>query len=172
MVGYKDSLTEAMVWLGSLPDTIFLGQCVKYKGNAMFDTLKDIPEDKRLEMPVAEELQMGMSIGISLAGLTPISCYPRFDFLLLAMNQMVNHLDKISSMTCFRPKVIIRTMVGPTYPLNGGLQHTGDYTDAMKAMLKTIRVRTLFEPGIIPSAYEDAYWSDTSTLLIEYGERY
>ena len=38
---------------------------------------------------------MGMSIGLALNGYIPITCFPRFDFLILAFNQLVNHLDKI-----------------------------------------------------------------------------
>ena len=53
---------------------------------------------------------MGISTGLALSGYVPVTCYPRFDFLLLAMNQLVNHLDKIRVMSNneFQPKVIIR----------------------------------------------------------------
>ena len=65
-------------------------------------------------MPVMEDVQMGMSMGMAMNGLTPISCFPRFDFILLAMNQLINHLDKIQHMSKnqFCPRVIIRTAVG------------------------------------------------------------
>ena len=39
---------------------------------------------------------MGMAIGLSLSGFIPVCCYPRFDFFILALNQAVNHLDKIN----------------------------------------------------------------------------
>ena len=50
-----------------------------------------------IELPVAEEMQMGMSFGMSLDGTIPISIYPRWNFLLCAINQLVNHLDKKNS---------------------------------------------------------------------------
>ena len=50
-------------------------------------------------MPVFEDVQMGMATGLALLGFVPITCYPRFDFLILSMNQLVNHLDKIRIMS-------------------------------------------------------------------------
>ena len=91
---YKDELIRSMEWLSEKDNTIFLGQSVSYSGNAIFNTLKTLPEDKRIELPVFEEIQMGMSTGMALEGYVPISCYPRFDFLLRSMDALVNHLDK------------------------------------------------------------------------------
>ena len=45
-------------------------------------------------MPVFEDTQMGMTLGLALE-VFPVSCFPRFDFLVLGMNQLINHLDKI-----------------------------------------------------------------------------
>ena len=49
---------------------------------------------------------------------------------LLAVNQLVNHLDKFSLMTQnkFNPNVIIRTAIGSKKPLDGGSQHTQNHT--------------------------------------------
>ena len=117
-----------MNYLAKKKDTIFLGQSVKYSGNAIFNTLVGVPDKKKIETPVFEDVQMGISTGLAIAGFVPISCYPRFDFLILAMNQMVNHLDKIRLMSRgeMRPKVIIRTSIGSKKPLDGGPQHTQD----------------------------------------------
>ena len=39
---------------------------------------------------------MGISTGLTGNGYIPVSCYPRFDFLILAMNQLINHLIRCS----------------------------------------------------------------------------
>ena len=65
----------------------------------MTNTLKDVPNEKRLEMPVDEEMQMGITIGLAMQGIVPVSFYPRWNFLILALNQLVNHLDKINIMS-------------------------------------------------------------------------
>ena len=173
---YKGELTRSMEFLAQDERTIFLGQSVKYSGNAIFNTLESIDDSKKIETPVFEDVQMGLSIGLALNGFVSISCYPRFDFLLLACNQLVNHLDKIEYMSKgkMRPRVIIRTSIGPKIPLDGGPQHTADYTQSFKAMLTNTKVVNLNEPEEIFPAYEEALLGDEfhSTLLIEHGSHY
>jgi pyruvate/2-oxoglutarate/acetoin dehydrogenase E1 component len=173
---YADELKRAMEWLAQDPRTLFLGQAVEVAGTAMSGTVKDIPLERRLEMPVCEELQMGMSNGLALAGFVPVSIYPRWNFLVLAVNQLVNHLDKMAVMSGggYRPKVIIRTSIGSERPLHPQYQHVGDYTDAFRAMLTTVEVIRLDEPEDIFPAYEKALLRDDgrSTLLVEWGDYY
>ncbi len=175
-MGYKDEIIRAMDWLSEKKDTIFIGQSVKYSGNAIFNTLKTIPDDKKIEVPVFEDLQLGLSTGMALEGYVPITCYPRFDFLILACNQLVNHLDKIRHMTKNKmtPRVIIRTSIGSKKPLDGGIQHTQDHTLAFKNLLTDINVVLLNEPEEIFPAFENAYTREDSksTLLIEWGDYY
>ena len=102
-------------------NVIFMGQSVVYQV-VFFVSLKDVPKSKKIEIPVMEEVQTGMAIGMALNGYIPVSCYPRFDFLILAANQLTNHLDKIDYLTNnnFKSKILIRTMIGSTKPLNAG----------------------------------------------------
>ena len=171
---YKDELIRSMEWLSKKDNTIFLGQSVSYSGNAIFNTLKTLPEDKRIELPVFEEIQMGISTGMALEGYVPISCYPRFDFLLRAMDSLVNHLDKFQVMTesNWKPKVILRTSIGSTNPLNGGVQHTQNYIEPFRQILKEVNVVMLDEPEHIFTEFKKAYERDGSTLLIEHGDFY
>ncbi len=171
---YKDELTKAMTILGDDPRTIFLGQTVEYSGSGMYDTLKNVSKDKRIELPVMEDVQMGMSIGLSLRGYIPISIYPRFDFLICAMNQLVNHLDKISEMSNgeFNPRVIIRTAIGSKEPLYPGIQHCSDYTDAFSCMLKNVEVIKLEWPSDIVGGYNWALNHTKSCLMIEEADSY
>jgi len=171
---YKDEIIRSMEWLGEKEDTIFLGQSVKFSGNAIYNTLKTLPEEKRIELPVFEEIQMGMCTGMALNGLVPICCFPRFDFILRCMDSLVNHLDKMQHMTegTFKPKVIMRTSIGSKNPLNGGVQHTQDYTLAIREMLTEVEVILLREPYQVFPLFKSAYESDHSTLLIEYGDYY
>ena len=173
---YFDELTRAMNYIAEQEDTIFLGQAVEYKGTAMTNTLKEVPKTKLLEMPVNEEMQMGITNGLAIAGSVPISIYPRWNFVLLAMNQLVNHLDKYSLYTHgdYCPKAIIRTGIGSERPLNPQIQHTGDFTDAFRKMLSTIDVIRLDEPEDIFPAYQKAYHrtDGKSTILVEWGDFY
>ena len=102
-----------MDFLGSKKNTIFIGQAVEVPGTAMYKTLKNVPKKKLLELPVAEEMQMGMSLGLAMDGNVPISIFPRWNFLLLGINQLINHIDKFKIMTGnkLKPKIIIRTSI-------------------------------------------------------------
>jgi len=173
---YKNELIKSMEYLGKQSNTIFLGQSVKYSGNAIFNTLIKVPDNKKIELPVFEDVQMGISVGLALQGFVPITCYPRFDFLILALNQLVNHLDKIRKMTRneMRPKVIIRTSIGSKTPLDGGPQHTQDYTKMFQDILTEVKVVSLDSPKQILPSFKKAY-SDKksySYLFIEHGDFY
>jgi pyruvate/2-oxoglutarate/acetoin dehydrogenase E1 component len=166
-VNYFDELKKAMEWLAAKPDTYFMGQAVGCPGTAMYSTLKDIDPAKRLELPVAEEMQMGVSVGLALEGLTPISVYPRWNFLLCAISGLVNHLDKYPIISDYRPKVIIRTGIGSVCPLDPQWQHKGDFTEAIQKMCKTVNVVRLDRPEQVLPEYRKAYESKHSTILCE-----
>lgn len=164
---YKDELTTAMTMLGAHPKSVFVGQSVQFGGQAMFPTLDGVPREKRVEFPVAEELQMGYCTGLAMAGFLPVSIYPRIDFLILAANQLVNHLDKT-----FRQKVIIRCGVGGKKPFDAGPQHSQDHSAALEKMLTHIDVVRLDSADMILKAYSSAISSTRSTILVEYMEKY
>lgn len=173
---YFDELSRAMEMLAEDKRTYFIGQAVACPGTAMTNTLKNVPREKLLELPVAEEMQMGMSTGLALTGFVPVSLYPRWNFLLLAVNQLVNHLDKMSviSNSDFNPKVIIRTSIGSERPLHPQFQHIGDFTEAFRLMCRNVEVIRLEEPEDISPAYKKALEREDgkSTILVEYGDYY
>ena len=173
---YFDELKKSMEWLGRHDDTLFLGQAVAVPGTAMSNTLRDIDSTKLIELPVAEEMQMGLTIGLSLEGHVPVSIFPRWNFLLLAANQLVNHLDRMPyiSNNRYDSKVIIRTGIGSERPLHPQYQHVGDFTDAFRLILKNIEVIRLENPEEIFPAYKKAYErvDGFSTLIVEYGDYY
>ena len=175
-MSYKSEIIRSMEYLAKNKNTIFLGQSVNFSGNAIYNTLKSIKKNKKIELPVFEDTQMGISTGLALSGFVPITCYPRFDFLILSINQLVNHLDKLKEMSSsqLKTKVIIRTSIGSKKPLNGGPQHTQDHTDALKKMLTTVEVIKLSKKEQIFKSYKKALLrkDGNSTLLIEHGDYY
>ena len=171
---YKSELDRAMEWLSTKSDTVFMGQAIGFSGHAISNTMAKVPQDKRIELPVFEELQIGIATGMALEGWVPITCYPRFDFFILGLNQLVNHLDKMQDMSkgAMKPKVIIRVAVGSKVPFSAGPQHTQNHTEAMKKMLTEVEVVELIEPDQIFDAFKTAYESEKSTLIIEHSEYY
>ena len=173
---YFDELKKSMNYLADNEKTIFIGQAVEVPGTAMTNTLKGINPKKLLELPVAEEMQMGITTGLALDGNIPISIFPRWNFVLLAMNQLINHLDKINIMSNngFKAKAIIRTGIGSQRPLHPQHQHIGDFTDMVRKMCSSLDVIQLNEPEDIFPSYKKALDRDDgrSTILVEFGDHH
>ena len=66
----------------------------------------------------------------------------------------------------------MRTSIGAKQPLDGGIQHTQDYTIPLQGMLHEVDVVLLEEPEDIFNEFKRAYNADRSTLLVEYGDYY
>ena len=173
---YFEELKRSMEFIGSKKETIFIGQAVEVPGTAMSNTLINIPKKKLLELPVAEEMQMGITLGLAMDGNIPVSIFPRWNFLLYGMNQLINHIDKYKTMMGSKKniKIIIRTGIGSQRPLHPQYQHIGDFTEPIKKMCTTIDVIKLNEPDEIFPSYEKALnrKDEKSTILVEYGDFY
>ena len=174
MTPYVAALSRAMTALGAREDAIFIGQAVAYPGTAMYQTLAGVPLAKRHELPVFENTQMGLSTGLALGGMLPISIYPRMNFLLEATGQLVNHLDRLAGYSHgeWRPRVIIRTAIPYSRPMNPGIQHLGDFTAALRLLLRTVRVIELDTADEVEPAYAAAATARDSTILVERAELY
>lgn len=165
-MNYQTALTQAMDMLALDRRVVFLGQSVCWPGTFMSGTLQGVPVNQRIELPVMEEAQCGMCIGMALAGCVPVCIYPRFNFALLAMNQLVNHLDKMES------HVIVRVGVGSTKPLDPGPQHRGDFMDAFAQMMPNTNFMRLYDPIFIVPAYQRALEEKCPHVLVEIADLY
>jgi pyruvate/2-oxoglutarate/acetoin dehydrogenase E1 component len=167
-MSYKDALIRANTVLAADPKVRFIGYGLQ-KGRAL-GTLKNVPDEQIIEMPVAENLMLGMAIGLSLTGLRPVVFIERMDFLMNCMDALVNHLDKIENISKgeFNPRVIIRCIVGNvTKPLYTGATHTQDFSNALRDMVD-IPVYQLLDTKMIDAAYEIVDGYEESAILIEY----
>ena len=61
-----------------------------YVGNSMQDLDKSFGKDRIIDSPVSENGITGIAIGAALGGMKPIVIHPRMDFMLLAIDQIVN----------------------------------------------------------------------------------
>ena len=171
---YLDALTEAMKLTMEDDKTIFIGQQIVYYGNPMSKTIEGLPKERMIETPVMEEVQMGMTVGLSMAGKRVVSFYPRWDFLICAGNQLVNHLDKLEIMSDgeWKPNVIIRVGKGSDEPLDPGHQHKADYTEEFSSILKHTTVIKLDSADKILPAYKRALTEGGPFVLVEYPHLY
>lgn len=169
---YKDALTDAMTFLAQQNNTIFIGQQIVYAGNPMSTTLTNVPKDRMIELPVMEETQMGMSLGLSMTDKTVISFYPRWDFIISATNQLVNHLDKYEIMTGKKANILIRLGKGSDVPLDPGVQHKNNYFNEFQSMCPNIKFHNLTETSTIYETYVNAFIEGGVHVLVEYPQLY
>jgi len=169
---YKDALTEAMTYLGEQIDTVFIGQQIVYPGNPMSTTLVNVAKDKMIEVPVMEETQMGMSLGMSMMGQTVISFYPRWNFLICAANQLINHVDKYEEMTGKQANIIIRVAKGADEPLDPGPQHKANFIAEFTSMCPNTRFYDLKSADSILDTYKNAYKTGGIHIVAEYPQLY
>jgi len=173
-VSYRQEIIKAMQMLAEDERVVCIGQNVIYSGAIDINkTVECFPDNRKIEVPIFENTHIGICTGLSLCGFIPLCIIPRMDFLIIAADQLVNHLDKIELISSgrFKPKVVIRTSIGAKYPLDAGPQHTQDHTEALKLLLTNIDMIKLEKVEDIVPAYQRALESERSTILIELGER-
>ena len=165
---YREAIRNEMKQL-SHEGYCFIGQQVRDQD--FYGTLKGVPLNKRIEFPVAEELQMGASIGMSMNKIKVVSIYQRIDFLMRAMDQLVNHLNLIEKLTNNRYNgsgIIIRTTIGSKIPMNAGCQHTQDLSAILKKSVNIQIVELQLNKQMIKSAFK----INTPIITIERQEWY
>jgi len=162
---YKDELCKAMSMLAEDERTIFIGQGVRDGGTFQSHTITHLPEDKRIEFPVAENFQMGASIGMALNGMIPVTIFPRWNFMIAAADQLVNHLEVM------QPHVIVRVGVGSKGALDPGPQHIGNWAESFRLMMPNTPIIEL-NKGEIVNEYRAALEREGPTILVEFAARY
>lgn len=168
---YKEAVTVANTELARDPERIFIGYGIT-KTHAM-GTLSGVPSEQLLETTVAENLMAGMAIGMSLMGRKPVVYIERCDFLLNALDAIVNHLNAIpiTSRGEFSPAVIFRIVVGNrNKPLFTGATHVQDFSAALRLMV-AFDVLAITHQDMIAPCYAQAAANQTagkSTALFEY----
>jgi pyruvate/2-oxoglutarate/acetoin dehydrogenase E1 component len=109
---------------------------------------------------------------MAMTGKSVVTFYPRWDFLVSATNQLVNHADKFEHMTGKKVNVIIRVGVGSKDPLDPGIQHRNDYTNEFKSMLQFTKVHELKNSKDIYTIYTNAYNEGGIHIIVEWPELY
>lgn len=109
------------------PSVMVLGLGVDdFKG--IYGTTRGLVEqfgrDRVVDTPLSEDAMTGVSIGLALSGCRPIHVHIRMDFVLLAMNQLINIAAKSRYMyggTVSVP-IVVRSVIGRSW--GQGAQHS------------------------------------------------
>jgi pyruvate/2-oxoglutarate/acetoin dehydrogenase E1 component len=109
------------------PSVIVFGQGVD-DFKAIYGTTKGLAQkfgrDRVFDTPLSEDAMTGVAIGAALAGLRPIHVHIRMDFLLLAMNQLINVAAKSRYMYggAVSVPIVVRSIIGRSW--GQGAQHS------------------------------------------------
>ena len=169
-ISYKEAMNLAMKELGD-EGAIFIGYNVA-KGDAM-GTLKEVSTEQKLETPVAENLMSGLAIGMSFEEFLPVIYFERHDFMMVAMDAIVNHVDKIERISHgeFKVPVIIRAVTADGGPFYSGITHSQDFTEVLRAAVTF----PIYDPKTgkeILEAFRNARDSKRPAIIVERKSRY
>lgn len=162
---FKKAINDAMTEIGKL-NSIFIGYNVK-NGNAM-GTLAGVDDSQKIETPVAENLMTGLAIGMSFEGFKPVVYYERHDFMLVAADAIINHVNYIERISHgeYKVPVILRSVVADSGPFYSGPTHSQDFTEGFKQMVTfPIYVPTTGLEAAL--AYKKAIASERPCMIVE-----
>ncbi len=117
-ISYASAIREAFIYLlDSYPEVFVMGQGVWspwYVGQSMTDLDKKYGKSRIIDTPVSEAVVTGAGLGAAISGMKPIIVHPRMDFMLYAIDQIVNQAAKWSHMfggNINNPSLTIRAMI-------------------------------------------------------------
>ncbi len=152
---------------------ILIGEDIGLMGGAFgaSRSLQEKFDEQVLETPICENTIIGLAIGMAMNGLRPIVEIMFMDFIMLAMDQIINHLTKMYYMygNQFTLPVVIRTAFGA----KGG--YGASHSQALESLFIGIPGLQVVVPsdsvtarGLLLSAAE----SDNPILFLEHKTLY
>ena len=137
--------------LENYPEVFVLGQGLWspwYVGNSMTDLDKKYGLHRIIDTPVSESATTGAAIGAALAGMKPIVVHPRMDFMLYAMDAVVNQAAKWSHMFGGQagPAVTIRSII------NRGGEQGAQHSQSLHAWLAHVPGLRVVMPATVADA--------------------
>jgi pyruvate dehydrogenase E1 component beta subunit len=95
-ITYAEALNEALHQIiAENPRAFLIGQGVTspwYVGSTTVGLINRFGPQRVIDTPTSENAMTGVALGAALAGMHPILCFPRMDFMHYAMDQMANHI--------------------------------------------------------------------------------
>lgn len=128
LTSYREAIARSMKdALRTNPGTIVYGLCITDHTGIFGTTLglkKEFGPVRVFDTPLSEDAMTGFAVGAALNGLYPIHVHMRCDFMMLAVNQLVNSAAKYKYMYGGRFKVpmLIRGVIGRSW--GQGAQHS------------------------------------------------
>jgi pyruvate dehydrogenase E1 component beta subunit len=168
---YKEAISEALVQgMDQDPSVLIMGCGVDDDGG-IFGTTREAFQkfggERVMDVPLAENAIAGIGVGAALVGMRPVIVHARNDFLLLAMDQIINHAAKWKFMSGGKLNcpLVIRAIIGR------GWGQAAQHSQSLQALFSHIPGLTVMMPA---SAYDakglilSSLHADHTVLSIEH----
>lgn len=158
---YSLAINEAITQMMAQDKSVFLmGQGVKspwYVGNTAKGLLERFGSERVIDTPVSENAVTGAGVGAAIAGMRPIVVHPRMDFMLYAMDPIINQAANLHYMS--GGKISVPVVIWGI--INRGGEQAAQHSQALHGLFCHI-------PGlkiVMPSTPYDAKGLMVSALL-------
>lgn len=162
ILNYAQAIREAHAQLlASDPRTFVIGQGLWspwYAGASLEGLDREFSRGRIIDSPVSENATTGLAVGAALAGMRPIVFHPRMDFMLLAVDPIVNQAANWSYL--FQGQIGVPLVIRAV--INRGGEQGAQHSQALHATfmhipgLKVVMPSTPYDAkGLLISALED-----------------
>jgi len=171
IISYREAIREALYSALKEDNRVFIfGEGVDDPGGVFGTTLdfhKEFGRERVFDTPICENTLTGIAIGSSLAGLRPILVHMRTDFMLLSMDQLLNHAAKWKYMFGgnINVPIVVRAIIG------GGWGSAAQHSQPLQGLfthipgLKIVMPSTAYDvKGLLLSSIMD----DSPVIFIEH----
>lgn len=168
---FCEAINEAIIEEMRRDDSVFVYGLDVADHKRIFGSTKklveEFGEERCFSTPLSEDCLMGFGVGAALNGYRPINIHIRTDFLLLAMNQLINIASNYCYLSAGKLKVpiVIRSIIGRGW--GQGAQHSKSLHSIFSHIpgLKVVMPTTPYDAkGLLASAVRD----DNPVIFLEH----
>jgi len=167
---YADALYLALSRALQDERVLILGEDVAAYGGA-FRVTRDLHQRygqaRVRDTPISENTIVGAGVGLAMTGFRPVVEIMFMDFLLLAMDQLVNHAAKFAYLFGGQAKVPLTLRI----PAGGRRGYGATHSQCLEAMLLSVPGLKIFCPATVQDAYNlllAAVYDDAPTVVVEH----
>jgi 2-oxoisovalerate dehydrogenase E1 component len=169
-VSYIQAVNEALSReLATRPDVLVYGEDVGHAGG-IFGASRGLQKiygaDRVFDTPISESAILGSAVGAALMGMKPIVEIMWGDFMLVALDQIINQAANVRYITCGRSgaPIVVRTQQGAT---PGSCAQHSQCLEALLAHIPGLRIAVSATPQDAYSILRTATASPDPCVLFE-----
>lgn len=174
-ITYSEAIREAMSQALARDERVIALGCGMHSPKGIFGTVSGLRKrfgDKRvMETPIAENGMTGIAVGAAITGMRPVLVHQRFDFLLISLDQLVNHAAKLRYISAGKLSVplTVRCIIG--YGWGQGSQHSQSF-HAFLANIPGLRIAMPSNPSDAKGLLLSGICDNNPVVFIEHQRLY